>query len=115
MVDPFSNIDKWWPFFGAAAGAFMALSLERFRTLSPTGKIYTVIGGFLGTIFLGPLVIRVVPWLSSQAPDSQILGGFYFGLGVILMAVLPPIGDLTIAFVTKLAEKWMKRKEGNGA
>lgn len=114
-MEPFSNIDKWWPFFGAAAGAFMALSLERFRTLSPMGKVYTVVGGFLGTVFLGPVVIRIVPWLNGQPNDSQILGGFYFGLGVILMASLPAIGDLIINSVTKLAEKWLKRKEGNGA
>ena len=114
-MDQFSNIDKWWPFFGALAGAFMALALERFGSLSPLGKIYTVLGGFLGTIFLAPVVIRVVPWLNDQPNDSQILGGFYFGLGVIIMAVLPPVGDLTINFVTKMVDRWMKRKEENGS
>lgn len=103
MIDPGDPLSRIWPMLAAAAGAFVALSLERFRNLPPGQKSMVVIGGFLGTIFLGPLVVRY-QW-SQESPDSQIIGAFYFALAVVLMSALPPAVEAVLRWVRREGKK----------
>lgn len=91
--DPLSNL---WPWLAALAGSYVALSLERFQSLSLRGKITVVTSSFLGSIFLGPLLINFY-WDDLPA-DSKIIGGLYFALGASFMSLLPIIVEKMAGF-----------------
>lgn len=82
-------LNRLWPMFAALAGAWVALSLERFRTLPVGQKLTVLAGGFLGTIFVGPLVIAY--YWPAEPPDSRYIGGFYFTLALAFMSTLPAL------------------------
>lgn len=93
-------LNRFWPFAAALAGAWVALSLERFRTLPIGQKLTVLAGGFLGTIFVGPLVIAY--YWPSESPDSRFIGGFYFTLALAFMSILPAIVETVSDRVSKV-------------
>ena len=106
---------KLWPFLAALAGSYVALSLEKFRNLTPSQKLGVVVSSFLGTIFLGPLVINY-KW-PNEPPDSRIIGSFYFFLGVSFMSALPFLVEKLVALVQALGAALIQAlggKKGGG-
>lgn len=84
-----STEDMVWRIAAAAAGAVVSLSLPGHRDLTPRGKFFTWLMGFLFAIFIGPMI--VLHLFPDEPADSQLIGSLYFLVGMCGMAIIPAI------------------------